>query len=370
MVLSVQKIQLILLKLFILLVPYYFFRSGTPQIADYVMLSLIVITIVSSRSFFSVFKIKAVKFFALFAIYSLIVNLSWILFHGDTSVYIHSIFYIFNVLLFSTLVYLGLKNDITTRIIVKYSGYSILLLTIISIIFLEISGYRQTLFFNNPNQLGYFSLTYGTLYLYGIQFHKINKYFSITVMLAVTYLTVLSLSSAAMLGLFLLYLIYAVLYFRKYSVYVLGIMVLSVAIYNPIKETDLLGPVVRNAEHRITTIGRSSDDNLAGRGYDRIINHPGYLLFGAGEGATSRFDSVLPGELHSSWGVLLFSYGIVGLFLFGLGIYKTNNLRSILFFLPIVFYGITHQGLRATQLWILLALFFLTKENINREKEV
>src|SRR2546422_1043712 len=61
---------------------------------------------------------------------------------------------------------------------------------------------------------------------------------------------------------------------------------------------------------------QGKEESMEMRGYDRMTNHPQYLLFGAGEGAYYRFQSAWPRELHSSYGTLLFCYGIFGTALF------------------------------------------------------
>ena len=64
-----------------------------------------------------------------------------------------------------------------------------------------------------------------------------------------------------------------------------------------------------------------SDDTLMGRGYTTILDHPGFLPFGAGEGNFSALTrdadgAFHPGEVHSTLGAILLAYGIVGLGLF------------------------------------------------------
>lgn len=49
------------------------------------------------------------------------------------------------------------------------------------------------------------------------------------------------------------------------------------------------------------------------RGYDRITLYPEYILYGAGEMANKRFvKSYQQLEMHSAFGTILFSYGIIG----------------------------------------------------------
>jgi hypothetical protein len=117
---------------------------------------------------------------------------------------------------------------------------------------------------------------------------------------------------------------------------------------------------------RFEMIGESRDDSYEGRGYDRILNNPEYLALGAGEGGYYRFDTLLiAGEVHSSFGTILFCYGVVGLFLFFrflFYVFKGSSLFELLYFVPIFAYSITHQGLRDTFFWVFLGLVFILNE--------
>ncbi len=97
------------------------------------------------------------------------------------------------------------------------------------------------------------------------------------------------------------------------------------------------------------------------RGYDRISNHPEYLVFGAGEGGYNRFDTFIENhEIHSSFGTIVFCYGIPGTVLFLLFIYsllKKLPWFYLVYSLPLFAYGVTHMGLRFTIFWVALMMF-------------
>jgi hypothetical protein len=97
---------------------------------------------------------------------------------------------------------------------------------------------------------------------------------------------------------------------------------------------------------------------VEGRGYDRIWNHPWHLAFGAGEGAYGRFRSGYLGEMHSSVGTLLFSYGIAGcllLIFFLILVIKQNKFTEYFILIPLLIYSLTHMGLRFSYFWIVIA---------------
>ncbi|GBD74301.1 hypothetical protein TEHN7125_2461 [Tetragenococcus halophilus subsp. halophilus] len=126
------------------------------------------------------------------------------------------------------------------------------------------------------------------------------------------------------------------------------------------KVTDFFqeNQLMNSVQERVDSIGEDADDNLEGRGYDRLYDHPEYWISGAGEGAYYRF-SKSNFELHSTLGNLLISYGIVGLSLFVLMILfvlRNDRFRSAYIVLFLMVYGLTHNGIRNSLLWILLAL--------------
>lgn len=105
----------------------------------------------------------------------------------------------------------------------------------------------------------------------------------------------------------------------------------------------------------------------------RILEHPEHLAFGAGEGAVDRFDPVHPIEIHSSAGTLLFSYGVVGSALFLLFLYHVLKLASpylIAHLIPVTFYTLTHQGLRESMFWILLAFLQCLAAEIRSQRKL
>lgn len=113
--------------------------------------------------------------------------------------------------------------------------------------------------------------------------------------------------------------------------------------------------------NRTEKIGTESDDSLAGRGYDRIIEYPNYLLFGAGEGDFKRFAlSHHKGELHSTVANILFSYGLIGFIIFvSFFLNSKFYIKRVLFYMsPILLYGLSHNGIRSPLFWIALAISF------------
>jgi hypothetical protein len=106
---------------------------------------------------------------------------------------------------------------------------------------------------------------------------------------------------------------------------------------------------------------------LEERGYDRITQYPQFWVLGSGEGDYKRFEETTvigEHELHSSMATLFFCYGGVGVAMFTWFMWlvvKRGGPRTYLIVGPAFAFGMTHQGLRASLLWVLLAVVVALK---------
>ena len=365
----INSTMLFLWGISIILRPFYFFNSGTPQIADHVMVVIIVLVFISSGLKLKKEIYPNVKDFVYFVSYIIFINFIWILLTGDMSILRNSIFYFYSFLVFTT--FLITYTRVKEKLIIV-TGYSIFIAVILQVVlsffYLELSGYRQILFFNNPNQLGYFAILCAVIFFIITEHVKIKNIYQALFYLSTMYLVVLSLSKVAILA-FVIFLVYLL---KKHFIMLLFISILLMVVYPVVDEEMRL---LSNLERRMGTLGLQIDDSLAGRGYDRIINHPQYLLFGAGEGLNKRFKSRLPGELHSGLGTIFFSYGLVGFILllkilYGLFKPLHKNCSYILYTLPVFFYSLAHQSFRWPLFWMLLAIVFILHRNKTNRQTV
>lgn len=98
------------------------------------------------------------------------------------------------------------------------------------------------------------------------------------------------------------------------------------------------------------------------RGYDRILRYVSHIVIGAGEGEKERF--VAPGskhtiEIHSTFGTLLFSYGLLGISMFFLFLWRTTRVMGFdryIYLAPSMAYGMTHNGLRFSFFWFMVGM--------------
>jgi hypothetical protein len=358
--------------MYILLSPFYFFRSGIPQIADFVGVVFIVVLLIKNNfKLYILEKRNSLNFLFLFVGWAFVATLFWVIIINDTSMMIFPIYYLYNWLFIYFLYILYIKNINILYIIFKAISLSLIIQFLLSFLVIDPSAFRQIIFFNNPNQLGYFAVTNTTIFLFLSEYFKMNKILFTLTLLSGIYLTFLSLSNAAMIALFLLLIIHFFKFFKKSLKYLFLFLVIILILVPFIPKDTLISPIINNAYLRITSIPEESDASFARRGYDRIVKHPEFWFFGAGEGSFHRFEPVSGHELHSSWGTIFFSYGLVGTLLFLLFFLNVFEYKkNFFYFLPGFFYGLAHQGLRSTEFWILLFIFYVSYEmKISRSHE-
>ncbi len=279
------------------------------------------------------------------------------------------VFYIFNIIIFIYFILL-IKEYNTVLFKNIYIG------TIISILLQFVlfygsggfQGIRNTGSFNNPNQLGYYGLISFGLMILLSQRIKVNiKIFTLSVFSA-TILALSSLSKASILsflgtGFFYLISTNQNKKLKRNLIVLLiflSLSILYIKTYYPSFITD--NSLYTAVQNRLNAIGKDNDDNLKGRGYDRIFEYPEYWIFGAGEGGYYRF-YFKPMEFHSTLGNLQVSYGIIGLLLFWSILFmvlKKNMYKSWYIIIFILVYGLTHNGIRNSLFWILLSVIAMS----------
>jgi hypothetical protein len=361
-----MKLSLNLFAIGILLTPLYFFSSGGIQVADLFFVLSLLIILGNKRNYLLITEIKKVRYFKylkLLTLWCFIVNIFYFIIWQDFYTLSASIFYFYNfsltVLAFTLYQYHG---GSFLRITYYALILSVIIVTYLGIfnfdyLFADKYYYRRAVSFNNPNQLGYWSLLVLALILLVYKSIDFNVRFkNILVWLAIPmsfYLSMISLSKAASVSIILLILLFT---FNKVKIVIPILIIFSSLFYMiEFEEYNFISKYTK----RLTSIGQANDDNLEGRNYDRIWLYPEYLIFGAGEGAIEeRFGK--DNEIHSTFGTILFSYGIIGFLLFFSFFYrlfKRDKAAFLVLMLPVMAYGITHMGFRFKLFWIFLSLF-------------
>jgi hypothetical protein len=347
-------------SLYPLLVPFYLMgktpipgrekvEGGVPQLADYYLVALMALVFAAAPFRLRRAVVPVVLVFACFVGYTVFINLAWGTILEDLSLLKNSLFYGYDLLLFVTCLTLySAFGEEFLKVTVYAVGASVVLQAVLSPLAPGQANSRQALFFNNENQLGYFCILAATMFVLGARQFRIRLCYQLPVYASVVYLTLLSQSRSALLALGVL----AVLELLDRPLRLLLVIGGVLGIWFVITLTP---PILGKSEERLVVQG--GYDTAAARGYDRIANYAEYTLFGAGEGAYHRFRSDLyDSELHSSYGTLLFCYGIVGTVLFTLGLIFTckSTPRYALYLIPAFVHGFVHQGLRFAFFWAML----------------
>ncbi len=338
----------------ILALPFSINDPGNPQPGDFMLVIVLCMPILIVR--FRMPPAIAIPVFSLTAFVAYIVacNFTWAAITGELDFFKASAFYLFNFAVFlGYLVMLGERGDDWLRWTLYGFAATLIMLTLLSIPFADrAESGRLRLFFFNTNQLAYHVLLSTTIVLMLAPRYRIPRVVVYGLLLCAFYLELRTYSRAGMLGIGLL----AALQFvhRPTLLTIVVLPIFGVALYFDLQtlDTDLL-------QNRLQVIeGASTRDYLTDRGLDRIVDHPEYLLFGAGEGHMLRFH-LKKQEIHSSAANLLFSYGLVGALLF-LGFIRTLVMavgtRLTLLWIPAFSYSLFHQGMRARPFWLLFAI--------------
>jgi hypothetical protein len=347
--------------MYVLLVPVYVIKSGLPQPGDWLILILVPLALARVNGALDASQRPSLRLLRWFLIYVALINVAWSAalgwwsFSGKHGFLLTPIIYIYNALIFWAVLMIHRRHGsqflwFTGRLTLL----SILSQVALAVLSINNATNRAELGFNNPNQLGYFALLAASILMV---LHR-RKYLS-TIEVAIgligsSYLCLISASKAALGSIAILAIVGLIVRFRT-MLFVSALFALTVLVANPVSEA------IDNAVQRFEN--DQSYGFLEERGYDRIWDNPEYWVTGAGEGGLKRFeqDEAVIGdhEIHSSFGAVFFGYGILGLVLlcaFLYAVVRRTEPRMWLLLAPTMAYGVTHQGLRFTPFWVLLAL--------------
>lgn len=295
------------------------------------------------------------KYFGGFIVLSALVNGFYAINLNNYTLLWHSI-NLFAFYLFSIVCYIIIKSDERDRYIHFFLKASMFGLGITFILMLF--GYRWGLFFN-PNQLGRLTVFLSSIVLilsYSNTFLLPKYFIPITIGLGAA-ISIGTNRRAALLGFAVLLLIELIRNTRVASLSVMVCIVfLSIYYLSPYQSA---GDNIVQLENRWSE--NDPEDTFLGRGLGRIIDNPNYILFGAGEGADDRFESIIGKyhEIHATYGNILFNYGFLGFILFVT--YQLKMMEGQYYYLwlllPILVYTTFHNDIRCIYFLILPFLF-------------
>lgn len=367
--------------IYLMAFPFYFFDAGSAQPSDIFIAGVIGV-------YFSTNGLKqfndnkdVFKKFLRFCIYLTIVNFGvYIALLGEANKglpwFVISAFYIYNLLVMG--LSLAFYKQYGTRFLYT-TMYACVLAAVLQIGLSFVlntggEGVRGSLFFTNPNQLGYYSLCGLSIVLVLESMIKIPKFIVYSSFFLFGYLALTSVSKAAMGALIILIGAYLLANRLISFTNIFAVIIVGGLGYFALMNTEFGKNFQRNLELRELNEADRPDQitEWEYRGYDRITNHPAYLVLGAGEGGYNRFDTFIEGhEMHSSVGTIVFCYGIPGTILFVMFVWSL--LRGLpwyyfIYSLPLFSYGITHMGLRFTIFWVALMMFPVIRVEIKKRK--
>lgn len=374
---SSTKLMVLALQIYFVTSIFYIFPSGYPQPAD-----LIIFGAISVSLMFFLFKRQwhitmPMALGLAFALCTFTINMTHYVLHPDKKFFLSSLYYVFNLGIFLYTYTLFKRTPDKFRGAIIPALICATALECFFVLVLNIQdGFRSIGTFNNPNQLSYWALLSFCI-LVALRYPKPLKWFDYGLIFALLMIEMESLSKAAlisfMFGFVSLALSRSVSHMGRGIMLVgcLSLTVFAIFSFQSIMNTFGAAENIQKTITRLSEIGKDSDDNLEGRGYNRLYENPQYLILGAGEGGYERF-AVIPFELHSGIATLFFAYGISGATLFGL------FLLSILRRLPpiywalvfaIMLYGLTHQNIRFTYFWVFLGILAALSDFRHVEKQ-
>lgn len=342
----------------------YFFPSGLPQISDLITVIFFILCMRDYSNFktpWTNIQILLMAFVAYATTINLI-NMAAFTRGGalDYGFALSSSYFIFNGLFFLGSVVLLVRSNGRIIDLAKLCIIATLLFECIYLLFFAGSGPnpRASGSFNNPNQLAYYSL----ISLAIIASCRNDNIRSIIIdyvgILAGMFCILSSLSRAGIIcALPFIFLRIPISSLRKFALNAIPVIAIGACVLM-LSESISDSSTLEKVTSRMNSFDSKYENMQEERGYDRITQNPHYLLLGAGEGRYDRFSSRI--EMHSSIGTILFSYGIPGSILFTIFIWKCvgRSLFAILILTPIAAYGLTHNGLRFTPAWLLLAFLY------------
>lgn len=346
---------------YVLLTPFYVFKGGLPQPGDALILILVPLAFARWNGRLPGATVRTFRPLLWFTLWVVVVSIGWafaLWTWGPNLLY--PLYYLYNTaFFFAALLLYQRYGDVFLRFTVLLV-FTTVAFQVVASFFMGGAG-RNQLFFDNPNQLGYYALLAGCILAVSqrrLAFGIVTASFGL---MCCGYLAMLSSSRSSLAGIGFLLLL---LLFANPRVLLIGALVsISLTMFD-----SRFDQSVETLQKRVSEDRNPDMSFFEQRGYDRIWNNKEQVLVGAAEGNRWRWKGstrIGSAEIHSSAGTLLFSYGILGVMLFAIFLFRLMRgaqLRDGLMLFPPLFYSVAHQGLRFTMLWVLLALFMSLKQ--------
>lgn len=346
---------------------FYVFNEGLAQPAD-ILLAMVGLLIALPRLIRTFFQRNILLFVLLGWIAT--VNVAWVFVSGNLTMATPISYYLFNIIVAMVAYAVRLRNpDLFDRYII----YAIRAAAVVQFAALYADdNFRPLGTFQNPNQLAYWGVVVLSMYL--VIRRNRSQWLDLPFLLILAYCVIASLSRAGAIAVLQLLGLWGWLILKTPMQRALGVLIVAM-LFLTASQTGYISNYLNQTETVEDYETRSKLDAgtsmIEERNYDRIIKFYEYTLLGAGEGYYSRFesDNVLAVEIHSSFGTMLFSYGIMGLLLFCTFIWtviRALPFTSSWYLLPPLLYGVTHQGLRFSFFWVLIGIMLAMGDQLRQ----
>lgn len=339
---------------YLILFPFQIFPPGNLQLADYVLLIGGAPFIIKKDNY----KESYIKWLSYFILYSLIIGIFYALVYFDATFIKNPINYLYCLVVLLFFNY-GL-NRFNLSNVTTISLFITLIFQLLSFFILGVNKelIRITIWFNNPNQLGFWAFITFSLSIYQYLHNKgFYKLISLLSAILSTLFVVMSISQAAIISCAILLFAVLIIYYTRFSLIVFfSFLIIGSFVVNSFYKASDEFLLISNLEQRITNEIEEDDgdNNLEGRGYTRLYKYPQYLLLGSGEGLNNRFND--QNEIHSSFANILFSYGTLG-FLFVIiaffELYKNSNKIQLFILISLIIFTLVHNLIRWPLFYVL-----------------
>lgn len=368
-----SKVLGVLLILSFALLPIYLFPSGSAQVVDVTMLALGA-TVIFGLTHGEIRMLGlAIAGLLVYAFYALIVNTGYFFIYGDPGFVLASVQILYPVFVLFVFA-ISFKRLLNTEDGIKYAYIAALIAALLPWTVkgaYEGIAARNALSFNNPNQLGYFSVLlyifWSLIWYYHKSFfpHVLERRWwpiaiSLYIIVSVHVFALITASRASIGAVMIINSFHLIrLLQRRFipaAVIVLGLSITSIFISMNYKTVI----TETTAAKRIERV------NYLAELHKRLLNrleleygkHGMNVIFGTGGAGFERFSSSQ--EVHNMFGAAFRSYGLIGLILLIVaGIIYTRAVYRIpgaLWFLTaIIVYNMSHNGLRFRPFWVVLA---------------
>lgn len=344
----------------VMTLPFYPFNSGGVQ-PSHAMLAIAFAIMVLHLNL----KIKVNllgKVYLLMTVYILLRELTVTLGSTNLLSLLSPIYFLFNFMVLVIVHNLDVQKSKLSLAVFLSGIIAMLGVALIGVSFVrEETTFRAIGTFNNPNQLGYFSVCFLSLSFLFYICGRVSVKMFLALMAVGFFCGFVSLSKSAIVSnmMVLFAFLLSINLGKKILILLSMFLILVVVILYDLIPVEL----IQSSElyYRFDKFGQESDSSLASRGYLLVFESgPFHLMFGMGKQGVKDYFGL---ETHSSIMSMLNSYGLIGLLFFLIliaiwfyEIYRAFGISSFMgICLPVILYGLAHNGNRFVMFWLLVA---------------